>query len=645
MEKKQKRRSFLPAPKSYVKTQVQPELITTETEDVSESCELAIGDRVCIGGIKFGTLLYYGTTHITGGLWCGIELDDPEGRHDGQVEGVQYFHCRLGHGIFAPAERVSLVEKQRPKTIPKPLSKRVVQESLARKLLPNEESDFGSSDEVSSVGSSTSQQNATKLLRKGVYFSNKEKVGDEKSSDGKISIHKKQIKLDDINSSDTDEEVKSKKSKPSRLPGFSRLPQIKKPDVQISVPAEKEVVKDIHNTQESVISNKTVIVEQNKLASQTFDIQSKTFSFPENQGLTDSGSSNDGSLSLDAKQCLASDGRQYFNLTFDTEGGEKEVTEKTDNRENHQDSEVSETNSTSQLCSQDSSLGLLNPELVKGNLGLLEHVDNVNLTDSEKILKATTKVGGNIKSERVASLNETFELGIGVTSTPLVNDKATSSPLEEDENNIQSLVNEVKRNLNITFDHKQLPVLKNDDSQELCMDKKDNEIENIVDNKSLPATFCITDSDAKFQQEIVECVGDTEKQLSAEQEVENSAIVANVTKSENLLQAVVDKQKLPSKGPMIDSGISLRGEFDPMTESNMAESLTGKLEQNVKHDDVEKSEVAGGSCNEQTLSMGTDANFGQEEQLAADLLAGHVKKARPLSLISTTSVDTGEFII
>ncbi|KAL5012234.1 hypothetical protein ScPMuIL_010785 [Solemya velum] len=649
VDKKQKRRSFLPAPKSYAKTQSQAAPITTvnETENVSESCELAIGDRVCIGGIKFGTLLYYGTTHITGGLWCGIELDDPEGRHDGQVEGVQYFHCRLGHGIFAPAERVALVEKQRPKTIPKPLSKRVVQESLSRKLLQNEESDFGSSDDVSSVGSATSQQSTTRLPRKNVHFSKKEKLeGDVKSSESKINICNKQIKVDEINSSDTDEDVKAKKSKPSRLPGFSRLPQIKKTEVPVT--SDKEVLKDIQNTKEEPESeNKTVIVEpKNKLVNQTFDIQSKTFSFPDNQALTDSGSSNDGSLSLDAKQCLASDGRQYLNLTFDTEAAEKEATEKSERSEHQeiqQESQVSETQSASPLCSQDSSLGLLNPELVKGNLGLLEHVDDVNLTDSEKILKATTKFSGNIRSERVASLNETFELGIGVTSTPLV-DKPASSPEEGVDKSIQSLVNEVKRNLNKTFDPKQLIVLKKDEFQELCEDGNVEETD-IVENKKLAATFCVTDAEVECQQGIVDGVGDHGNQLSVhtalQQEAENIAIVVEATKSENLLQAVVDKQKLPSKGPMIDSGISLRGEFDPVTESNMAESLTGKLEPHVKSDDMGKSvpaEVTGGGCVEH---VETNMNFGQEEQLAADLLAGHEKKVRPLSLISTTSVDTG----
>jgi len=61
---------------------------------------------VTISGIKTGTLLYFGSVHIAQGLWCGISLDEPEGNHDGLVDNVRYFHCRNGHGIFAPLERV-----------------------------------------------------------------------------------------------------------------------------------------------------------------------------------------------------------------------------------------------------------------------------------------------------------------------------------------------------------------------------------------------------------------------------------------------------------------------------------------------------------------------------------------------------------
>ena len=32
------------------------------------------------------------------GLWAGVELDEPVGKHSGSVSGVQYFKCRPKHG-------------------------------------------------------------------------------------------------------------------------------------------------------------------------------------------------------------------------------------------------------------------------------------------------------------------------------------------------------------------------------------------------------------------------------------------------------------------------------------------------------------------------------------------------------------------
>jgi len=70
-----------------------------------------IGARVLVGGLKPGRLRYIGSVHFvpdSEGQWCGVELDDPDGLHDGTVDGVSYFTCRDGHGILAPRHRVAL---------------------------------------------------------------------------------------------------------------------------------------------------------------------------------------------------------------------------------------------------------------------------------------------------------------------------------------------------------------------------------------------------------------------------------------------------------------------------------------------------------------------------------------------------------
>lgn len=75
---------------------------------VIESRELSLGQRVLVGGAKEGILRFMGRVHFMEGDWCGVELDEAEGLHDGVVEQVRYFMCRSGHGIFAPLSKVTL---------------------------------------------------------------------------------------------------------------------------------------------------------------------------------------------------------------------------------------------------------------------------------------------------------------------------------------------------------------------------------------------------------------------------------------------------------------------------------------------------------------------------------------------------------
>ena len=117
-----KRKSFLPPPRTFSKplapsnggtvkqSSVTPEEINgntnTGTGPSEDSSSFTIGDRVTIAGVKPGCIRYFGKVHFAEGLWCGIDLDEPDGKHDGQVEGVTYFSCADGHGIFAPLRRV-----------------------------------------------------------------------------------------------------------------------------------------------------------------------------------------------------------------------------------------------------------------------------------------------------------------------------------------------------------------------------------------------------------------------------------------------------------------------------------------------------------------------------------------------------------
>ena len=77
--------------------------------DSSSLKDLHIGDRVIISGNKYGTLKYIGKIHIAEGIWCGIKLDGPLGKHNGKVSGTRYFTCPHRFGLFAPLHRVEKV--------------------------------------------------------------------------------------------------------------------------------------------------------------------------------------------------------------------------------------------------------------------------------------------------------------------------------------------------------------------------------------------------------------------------------------------------------------------------------------------------------------------------------------------------------
>lgn len=70
-----------------------------------------VGDRILVDGVKPGTVGFIGETEFARGVWAGIALDDPEGKNNGMVQGVQYFECPPKHGLFTRPQKLTLVEK------------------------------------------------------------------------------------------------------------------------------------------------------------------------------------------------------------------------------------------------------------------------------------------------------------------------------------------------------------------------------------------------------------------------------------------------------------------------------------------------------------------------------------------------------
>ncbi|KAF4524003.1 hypothetical protein B566_EDAN013845, partial [Ephemera danica] len=86
----------------------------TENPTVLEGCVSSadVGQRVSVAGHVTGVLRFYGTTHLDpyGSLWCGVELDTPDGLNDGCIKGIRYFRCRPNYGILAPERKVRLMD-------------------------------------------------------------------------------------------------------------------------------------------------------------------------------------------------------------------------------------------------------------------------------------------------------------------------------------------------------------------------------------------------------------------------------------------------------------------------------------------------------------------------------------------------------
>lgn len=67
----------------------------------SNMASFSIGDRVNLKN-ESGTVRYFGATSFAPGTWVGVELDNPNGKNNGTVQGTTYFECRQegNYGVF-----------------------------------------------------------------------------------------------------------------------------------------------------------------------------------------------------------------------------------------------------------------------------------------------------------------------------------------------------------------------------------------------------------------------------------------------------------------------------------------------------------------------------------------------------------------
>ena len=60
-----------------------------ENNFIFRSYSFNVGDRVLVNGLKSGTVRYTGRVQFTTGIFCGVELDEPDGKHDGLVNNIR----------------------------------------------------------------------------------------------------------------------------------------------------------------------------------------------------------------------------------------------------------------------------------------------------------------------------------------------------------------------------------------------------------------------------------------------------------------------------------------------------------------------------------------------------------------------------
>lgn len=86
---------------------------------------LVKGDRVVLDTEKMGTIRYKGQTTFAKGEWYGIELDTPDGKHDGLVKKDmrRYFSCKKKHGVFVQRHKIVALAPKKSREARKARSK------------------------------------------------------------------------------------------------------------------------------------------------------------------------------------------------------------------------------------------------------------------------------------------------------------------------------------------------------------------------------------------------------------------------------------------------------------------------------------------------------------------------------------------
>jgi tubulin-folding cofactor B len=73
---------------------------------VGARCEVQSGEEALA---RRGTIRFVGQASMgKGGVWVGVQLDEPTGKGDGSVDGKRYFECAAKHAVFVRTDKVTV---------------------------------------------------------------------------------------------------------------------------------------------------------------------------------------------------------------------------------------------------------------------------------------------------------------------------------------------------------------------------------------------------------------------------------------------------------------------------------------------------------------------------------------------------------
>lgn len=86
--------------------------IPTPSRNHSSGETANVGDKVVVQGGHHGVVRFRGSVSFDKqGDWIGVQLDGPYGKNNGSVAGVQYFRCKIDHGLFVRPKNCSVTSR------------------------------------------------------------------------------------------------------------------------------------------------------------------------------------------------------------------------------------------------------------------------------------------------------------------------------------------------------------------------------------------------------------------------------------------------------------------------------------------------------------------------------------------------------